>query len=77
MKRWATAYVGTTYLSELRKYIANGFTFYDSDGNAYWRYYETCLLSDRDEITLAINNYREDKRVEARKRLLDEKERIL
>lgn len=77
MKRWATSYVGTTKMNEVKKYVTTAYIYLDEMGNAYHRFWESGVYVDEDEISEAVKKNREAKRKEVRSELNAEKQIIL
>jgi len=77
MKRWATAYVGTTRMNEVQKYVTTAYIYLDEQGNSYHRFWESGVYIDEDEIEQAVKKNREVKRKEVRSELNAQRETIL
>ena len=75
MKRWATSYVGTTNMNTVRRFYH---LIHDNGADILEKsFWQSLLIEEEDQVRDLINQCREIKRSEVRRRLKQEKEKIL
>lgn len=76
-KRWATVFVGTTTMKEISKYLHNYYVVFDPNKAKQLKFWESGVYLDEEQVKETVEGCREARRIEARKELQKEKDRIL
>ena len=78
-KRRATIYIGTTTIKEVARLCRKAYLSKnpDNETETFWRFWQSAVHFDEDEVKKAVEACRESKRQEVRPKLEIEKEKIL